>query len=481
MYAPELNAVLISGELDAAPFAKRELALVPSASAELPGSTRALVFVAGDLNKTSDRAALVGWARRNMRLAHDHGVGCIIAAAPGQTNLANQILDNSPETRSPAYFETVVAADPDVVAQACLRLKPGPPPNLNLKILPKGLDPETVMLLRRAFADFDSIELSPLDGGRSAITGIWRVDAKSRDAELRSPFVAKCGPRDAIRQQVNTYRDVVADRVPYRGCAPLCLERSVAGFSKRLAVSRFVERAERLDEVLIKPDHPDVAGLVQNIFAGPLHRWRASVETSSVKLIWQFLPTNPLACYGYGLRRTRKALAAQGISVPPPSALMKRMTALPKIDAPICRAHDDLNFRNVFVGEGGREIILIDFTRAIKRVLSKDVARMDVGLAFDDELNNVQPIGDDVLIDYFTGNLFSISLRHAVDGQAARSRLTAITALRHFILMEADIHGYDPRQEYTVAVISGLLYEAKRQTKWSGVAYRCADELSAAL
>ena len=478
MYAPELSSVLISGTLDPAPFTNRGLALIPFASTDLPGSTRALVFVAGDLNKEGGRALLVGWARRNVRLAHNHGAGCFIAAAPGQGNLANQILDNSPETRT----AEVVRADPEVVAQACLRLQPGPLPNRGLVIeWPDKLDPETAILLRRAFADFDSIELTSLDGGRSAITGIWRVEAKSRDAELRSPFVAKCGPRDAIKQQVDTYRDVVADRVPYRGCAPLCLERSVAGFSKRLAVSRFVERAQRLDEVLIRPDHPDVAGLIQNIFTGPLHRWRASVETSSVKLVWQFLPHNPIAYYGSGLSRTRKALAEQGFRMPAPSELIKRMTALPKIEAPICRAHDDLNFRNVFVGEGGREIILIDFTRAIKRVLSKDIARMDVGLAFDDELNEAQPISDDVLLDYFTGDLFSISLRHAVDGQAARSRLAAITALRHFILTEADSHGYDPRQEYEVAVISGLLYEAKRQKKWSGVAYRCADALSAAL
>jgi hypothetical protein len=346
---------------------------------------------------------------------------------------------------------------------------------------PTHLDQEAAMLLRRAFADFDSIELTALDGGRSAITGIWRVEAKSRDAELRSPFVAKCGPRDTISQQVDTYRDVVADRVPYRGCAPLCLERSVAGFSQRLAVSRFVERAARLDEVLIKPDHPDVQGLIQGIFTGPLHRWRAAVEQRNVKLVWQFLPRNPLASYGYGLRRTRKALEAQGKTVPKPSALIKRLIDLPKIDAPICRAHDDLNFRNVFVGEGGEEIILIDFTRAIKRALSKDVARMDVGLAFDDELNDAQPISDDVLWEYFTGDLFSISLRHAVDGQAAYSRLAAITSLRRFVLIEADDHSYDPRQEYRVAVICGLLYEAKRQTKWSGIAYRCADELSATL
>lgn len=478
MYAPELNNVLLSGTLSAGPFNRRGLTTASYVAPALPASARALVFMAGDLHDPKERATLVGWARRNVRLAHNHGIGCVIASARDQENLAKQTLAASPET----ILSTVVSADPEVVAQACLSLRPGPLPNDTLVIGGAGsLDPETDMLLKRAFADFDSIDLVPLDGGRSDITGIWRVDARSRDAELRSPFVAKCGPRASIKQQVDTYRDVVADRVPYRGCAPLCLDRSIAGFSKRLAVSRFVEQAKRLDEVLIDPNHPNVSNLIENIFSGPLHRWRRGVERRQIKLVWQFLPGDVVASYGYGMRKTRNKLAASGFSVPTPSKLVKRLTALPRIEAPICRAHDDLNFRNVFVGAGGREIILIDFTRAIKRVLSKDVARMDVGFAFDDELNEKQPVSDDVLMDYFTGDLFSISLRHVVDGKGAKARLAAIESLRHHILTEADEHGYDPRVEYTVAIISGLLYEAKRQTKWSGIAYRCADLLSATL
>jgi hypothetical protein len=478
MYAPGLNHILVLGELNPGPFLRRELSLGAYDGQDLPANTRAIVFVTGDLKNDLDRAALVAWTRKNLRKALDRGVGCFVAVHQDQVHLARQTLTASEETKR----AVVRPADAEVIAQSCLRLEPGPFPNGMVEIDCEDiLEADTEMLLRRAFPEFDRITLVPLTGGRSAIDGIWRVDAQSSDRELRSPFVVKCGPREAIDMQVRTYRDVVADRVPFRGCAPLCLDRSVAGFSKRLSVSRFVEKAYQLDELIIKPNCPNVSSLIEKIYTGPLHRWRATIQWQSVALIWQFLPRDVQGKYGYGLRITRKKLASSGISVAQPAKMIKRLRDLPKQNAPMCRAHDDLNFRNVFVAEGGSEIILIDFTRAVVRPLSKDIARMDVGFAFDDALNEQQPIAGDILLDCFTGDLFSISLRHVVRGKGAQARLAAIEALRRHILTEAETHGYDPRLEYKVAIISNLLYEAKRQTKWSGIAYRCADALSLTL
>lgn len=478
MHAPDLNLIVVVGLLDGEPFRRRDLEISTSSSSPFPASTRAVVFVAGDLHQNSERAALVRWARRNVKQALDHGIGCLVAAVPGQENLASQTLASSAETNQ----ATISTADAETIAQACLRLQPGPLPNDDLTIhCEESLDAETTLLLRRAFRDFDAVQLEILTGGRSAKTTVWRVDARSSDAELRSPFVAKCGPRDAIDMQVRTYRDVVADRVPYRGCAPLCLERSVAGFSKRISVSRFVEGAARLDELLIDPDHPNVQRLIDRIYTGPLHRWRSTVRRQTLQLMWEFLPRNVNMSYGRGLRNTRRRLERKGVEAVTPAVLLRRLRSLPRVEVPICRAHDDLNFRNVFVAREGSEIILIDFTRAVERPLSKDIARMDVGFAFDSELNSEQPIADETLLDYFTGDLFSISLQHVVDGRRAGARLAAIQALRHHVLTEAASHEYDPRQEYKVAVIAGLLYEAKRQTPWSEIAYRCADQLSATL
>lgn len=478
MFAPEINLVLVQGQLAWKPFSLRQLQVRRYTGQNLPSSTRALVFVAGDLVQAPDRAKLVSWVRKNIRNALDHGACCIVAARDGQRNLAKQTLAFNDETR-PAY---VTSKDAHVIAQQCLRWNPGPFPKSELNILcSDALEPDTQLLLKRAFHDFDEIRLERLTGGRSAVSGIWRVDARSADKELRSPFVAKCGARESIDKQVNTYRDVVADRVPYRGCAPLCLERSAAGFSKRLSVSRFVEDADRLDELLINPDHQNVDALIGRIYSGPLRRWRSVVVRRTVSIAWQFMPKNVLKQYDRGVDAARRKLRAANVSSKTLRSLLKQLTSIPLMNVPICRAHDDLNFRNVFVAKGGSEIILIDFTRAVEKPLSMDVARMDVGFAFDDELNKLQPIADDVLLEYFTGDLFAISLPHVVSGKAARARLAAIEALRRHILAEADNHNYDPRVEYKVAIISGLIYEAKRRTKWSPLAYRCADQLVSTL
>lgn len=477
MFAPEINTVLILGQLDSEPFSRRQLQAREQIP-ELPSSTRAVIFVAGDLVQDANRAALVRWARTNARKALDHGALCLVAALPQQQNLASQTLGVSEETQR----TQVTSNDPEAVAQACLRWNPGPFPKQSLTIkCADSLDADTTLLLKRAFYDFDEIELEPLTGGRSAITGIWRVEARSNDRELRSPFVAKCGPRQSIDKQVNTYRDVVADRVPYRGCAPLCLDRSAAGFSKRLSVSRFVEDAHRLDDLVIDPACKNVDDLIAAIYSGPLRRWRSVIARRQVRLVWQFLPRDVVKRFGPGVTAARRRLKTKKIETPSLSAVINSLKSIPIMDVPVCRAHDDLNFRNVFVARGGNEIILIDFTRAIEKPLSMDVARMDVGFAFDDELNAKQPISDDILLEYFTGDLFAISLPHVVSGKGARSRLAAIEALRRHILAESDEHGYDPRVEYQVAVISGLLYEAKRNTPWSSVAYRCASQLALSL
>ena len=478
MYAPDLNRVLVQGTLSPDPFEERQLQANPYTGQPLQSDIRALVYLAGDLMQAQDRASLVAWVRKNVRKALDHGAGCFVCAIAGQENLAKQTLDVSEETR-PAE---VVSAKPAEIAQRCLRWNPGPAPKVGLTVQSSdALEPDTELLLKRAFRDFDEITLKRLTGGRSAVEGVWRVDAKANDLELRSPFVVKCGPRISIDKQVNTYRDVVADRVPYRGCAPLCLERSVSGFSKRLSVSRFVEDAKRLDEIILDPNHPNVESLIGKIYEGPLHRWRSTTVWRQINFTGAFLGSDPLRYFGYGVAQARRKLAAQKVSTSTLRANLKRLKAVPRTSAPICRSHDDLNFRNVFVASEGGEIILIDFTRAVEKPLSMDVARMDVGFAFDDELNNYHRISDDILINYFTGDLFSISLPHLVSGRGAKSRLTAIEALRRRILKEADALSYDPRVEYKIAIIAGLLYEAKRGTSLSPLAYSCADQLVSTL
>lgn len=474
MDLPKLTQVLVTGALDPAPFAERDLELVQDAAGDFPASGRAVLFVAdADLTDIDNRQALARWARRRGFAALDHGLGVVIAAPPGAVNIARQALISAFPTERPNVEYVAIPR----AAQACLVLKAGPPPNTELTIhCADELDPDLVLLLQRAFSDFTHIDLTAIDGGRSNTAGIWRVDARSPDTDLHSPFVAKCGPRVPLTTQADTYRDVVADRVPYRGCAPLCLERSITGNTRRLLVSRFVERAIRLDELVADATCTDIVAIIGRIYSGPLHRWRAEVTNAEVELMPQFLSAKFAESYLPRLELCHEALTNNATT--PPKDLLARLYGLAPRQARFCRAHGDINMRNVFVGDEARDIILIDFTRAVRKPLSADIARLDVGMGFDSELNSLTALPDEVLVALYSGNLFALPTPLPEAPAAAGVRLAAIGALRNQVLAEGGQFDYDPRYEYRVAVIAGLLYEAKRETAWSATAYRCADALA---
>jgi hypothetical protein len=201
-----------------------------------------------------------------------------------------------------------------------------------------------------------------------------------------------------------------------------------------------------------------------------------------VKPFREFLPENMWARYRPGLQATYNKITADGVWIPPtPDDLLSRLDDFPEEERPYCRAHDDLNLRNVFICDGHREAVLIDFTRAARRPLSHDCARLDVGLAFDVELNAGQPLETDVLENFYTGDLFSISLEHTLRGGPAVKRLSAISAIRTQLLEDARAAKFDPRQEYRIAIAAELLYHARSQGPFGELAYKCAASLSDAL
>jgi hypothetical protein len=435
--------------------------------------------VTGDLTQDQSRLALVQWARRMLAVALNQGVAFIVAAPEDQGNAAKGVLSATDK----AGRALVLPADAEQVAQACLRHDPEAFADANVRISSSGaLSSEMELLLRRAFHGFDKLTLVSLSGGRSSADGVWRVEAEAADRELRSPFVVKCGPFNTISRDIGTYRDVVADRIPFRGCAPICIERSLAGATRRLAVSRFVENARRLDEVLLDPTCPNVDELIARVFTGPLHRWRVAQRRREVSLFRQFLPRDADKDYLAGLKvRHQKFKKGERERLLAPEEIFAKLKSLPRQLTPIVRAHDDLNIRNVFVTNGTREIVLIDFTRAIQRPLSRDVARLDVGLAFDEELNQRQPIQASVLMDFFSHDLFAISLPRVVEGRPSQARIAALQGLRHHILVESHAVMYDPALEYKVAVITELMYQAQRAGRYAAIAYRCIDALARSL
>jgi hypothetical protein len=336
------------------------------------------------------RVKLTQWLRKCAVQAAWRGALCVIACMRGQKSNAQNVAKNRGSIGDRVRFG--YQDRPAEIAELCARYNGGMPANTALIITSIGdvsLPAEATCLLRRAFFDFERITLTPLSGGRSGM-GVWRVEAESSDKDLRSPFVVKCGKASEIDEQVNTYRDVVEDRVPYRGCGPLCLERSVRGVDLRLSVSRFVEHATRLDEYILDRDAGEI---IYSIYNRVLRRWRTEPSFQKVQLFPELLWRTTWPKY---LEKLDQVFPHANQAVPEnllsPQEIFDVLSGGLAVKVPYCRAHDDLNLRNVFVSEARSEAILIDFTRSQKRPLSKDCARLDVGLGFDDELNAKQPL-----------------------------------------------------------------------------------------
>jgi hypothetical protein len=474
MRVPRRETVFVVGSIPAAEFAARGLTL-KSADKNIDSTSHAvaLIYVAGDLLVDAERVKLTQWLRRGAVEAAWRGALCVIACMRGQKSNAQNVAKNRGSIGDRVQFG--YQDRPAEIAELCARYNGGMPANTALIITLIGdvlLPAEATCLLRRAFFDFERITLTSLSGGRSGM-GVWRVEAESSDKDLRSPFVVKCGKASEIDEQVNTYRDVVEDRVPYRGCGPLCLERSVRGVDLRLSVSRFVEHATRLDEYILDRDAGEI---IHSIYNRVLRRWRAEPSFQKVQLfpelLWRTTWPKYLEKLGQVFPHANQAVSENLLS---PQEIFDVLSGGLAVEVPYCRAHDDLNLRNVFVSEARSEAILIDFTRSQKRPLSKDCARLDVGLGFDDELNAKQPLPLDVLFDFYTGDLFSISLVQRLKGDVANKRLTAIAAIRTSLLAEATNANYDIAEEYKIAVAAELLYHARRNTNWGHIAYRCVS------
>lgn len=491
MRAEERTTVLVDGgEVELPPFSARQLGLkkVESAADLNDGSARALILLAGALSSDADRQNLVKRLRRLAAPAAERGIFVVVVARAGEGAAALNVarsgagrLAQWAQRAGVVLSQLAVLPDADWerIAESCARCRCGPSSNESLAIRDKNgdtlnepLPPEVELLFRRAFHDYPGIRISAEGGGKSS-AAVWKVETQG--LEQHAPFIVKSGAAAEMEEHINTYRDVVADRVPFRGCAPLCLERCVLGATSQLAVSRFVENAVRLDQVI---QNGNVGAVVQSIYETVLGRWRNRPEKKTLSLLPEFLPTSRQESYLKGLDRTHRDLTSAGYTGPSPQSFFVRLAGLPPAEHLVCRAHDDLNLRNVFVCGRDAEAVLIDFTRAAKRPLSHDVARLEVGLAFDPDLQeSLQSIPSEVLEDFYTDDLFTVSLEHLLKGSVAQHRLNAITTLRTTILKEGQAHSADLKREYTVAVCVGLLYYAKGKSKDAGIAYKCAGNL----
>ena len=344
-------------------------------------SSRALIFDAG-------RADEVGLLLKIGEAALDHG----LLVVPTAANIALQKhlhLDCSntfsnvvKRNREPyrgielGYVSLVsITNAPWKVAQRCVKWDPGPSANPELIILsatPIGEE----LLVRRAFSDFEKIEVHKLSTGMSG-ADVYKVFATPRPPITRPlPMYAKVDLLPRLESELTKYRNFVEPAVPFNLRPDLTSDHFAWGAKKGVLAGNFVEGSEPLWKAVRRGQgHEPIYSLFDHAFKA----WRlCSLKERSISVIASLegageLPADePDAQVVTELTR----LGAED-----PSKLLSRLRDLKASPHRIGIVHGDLHADNVCAR--GHDAILIDFYSVRPTApLAFDAATLEISLAF---------------------------------------------------------------------------------------------------
>jgi hypothetical protein len=272
--------------------------------------------------------------------------------------------------------------------------------------------------------------------------------------------VAKAARREDLESEFETYRAFVRDFVPFPFRAPILEGRFVKGSTRAILVSAFVGRSQRLDEYLSNASNPEL--VMVSLFEGALGKWRrgaistrgslgrfyveqqkAAKESSAFDAMAKSLLPDP-----EGLMPTFENARKVDASVINPSDIWSVLEKLPETDYYICRAHGDLNVRNVFVRWNSIDTILIDFSHSgIKESLARDPAKLETSISLNVCNKKDRQIPGDILRKLYRSPLLPPRDFVALDG-----RTDAIYQIRRHAGGEG-IKSY----EYEILIICHLL------------------------
>lgn len=303
-------------------------------------------------------------------------------------------INSEPKINEPSDFARVLTthlAEQPAVAKVTLSL-PGHIKDDYDSTRVEDYDTDMI-LLQRAFNEFSRVTLTSQKGGRSKDCNVWKIEA-CRDSQECEPFVAKAGRLVDLQTEFDIYRAFVRDYVPFPFRAPVLEAKFIKGATRALIVSAFVGRSQRLDEYLATASNPEL--VMVSLFEGALRKWRRAVSPLHVSLGYFYvdqqreaLKLNPKDALAKSLLPDPKRLSSsfdnarkKTASLPSPSELWEKLENEPKIDYYICRAHGDLNVRNVFVRWNSIDTILIDFSHSgVRESLARDPAKLETSIA----------------------------------------------------------------------------------------------------
>lgn len=258
---------------------------------------------------------------------------------------------------------------------AYARVTPGQ--NIALNITGAGLEEkEVVVLLRRAFYDCRTLQLEPLESGKSGAR-TFRVTEESVPAANR-PMIAKLSTPDKIDQERSGYL-LVKQKVPHRLYAALVDEKSLRGQRFAIAVYCFLEHCDPLAQ------RPDAGpSCIDQLFENTLGDLHKPSEIVAVALHDVFGETGCKAIrWTDGLEEAALEARRRGAGVPSTTELRALIEELPRNEVRVGTVHGDLHLANVFLPTGSNEAIIIDYGNVRMGLpLVADPACLEVSLTF---------------------------------------------------------------------------------------------------
>jgi len=267
--------------------------------------------------------------------------------------------------------------------------------------------PEWDAIVRRLYADCQSVTLTPLHGGYNSKT--FRVVAYDREARRTLPTVLKIGPPALTAREEQANRDYVARFILNNGTTVLggAAEGDWAGLRYNfLGVNGPESRLVWLREHYLQRSTADVVALFETLLTRVLKPWYGQPKWEQV---WLYREHTPLRLFPQlfetaerelGVSADEPTLTCQelGVELPNPMHFLRHEYARRSGDSrlwytAIC--HGDLNLQNVLVDER-ENVYVIDFSETRPRNAVSDFARIEpitkfefLRLDSDDDLRQV--------------------------------------------------------------------------------------------
>jgi hypothetical protein len=267
----------------------------------------------------------------------------------------------------------------------------GAAPNLALKPtvddVVKTLDPDSELLIQRAFWDCADVHLVAMDDGHSGVR-VYRAYAELAEGlhgQWPQPYFVKIGDRAKIFSEYKTYEDRVDPYIPFHLGPHLIRDRCCLGASVGLIVGDYVEESESLRDCA---SQGRAATAIACLFDRTLLGWHRSPHKVDTSLAAGLLRCFPRQHKISSNRFTRARALGATRDLNELRSLFERCDSKPVLVGPI---HGDLHAANVRVR--ATDAIVIDFYAHRDFPLVYDAACLEASLlveGFADDKRDIQ-------------------------------------------------------------------------------------------